>query len=101
MALAQPGGGPRSKGLLSAAPSSCPMGAGALSTSPTASRTKARPQCLRLPGTGAWVVRALRQDGPAWLETVWPMIERAITWCLRYQRQVEKSYGRSARRCPR
>ena len=44
------------------------------------------PNVCGYPATGAWWCAQLRQDGPAWLETVWPMIERAITWCLRYQR---------------
>jgi hypothetical protein len=44
------------------------------------------PNVCAYAATGAWWCAQLRPDGPAWLATVWPMIERAITWCLRYRR---------------
>ncbi len=36
--------------------------------------------------TGAWWCAQLSGDGPALLSGLWPIIERAITWCLGCQR---------------
>ena len=36
--------------------------------------------------TGAWWCAQLSEDGTALLELLWPMIERAVTWCVGYQR---------------
>ncbi len=44
------------------------------------------PNVCAYPATGAWWCARLSPDGPAFLEPLWPMIERAVTWCLRYQR---------------
>ena len=44
------------------------------------------PNVCAYPATGAWWCGQLSADGPAFLEPLWPMIERAVTWCLRYQR---------------
>jgi hypothetical protein len=44
------------------------------------------PNVCAYPATGAWWCAQLNEDGPALLEALWPMIERAITWCLGYQR---------------
>ena len=43
------------------------------------------PNVCAYPATGAWWCSQLG-GGPALLETVWPMIERAVNWCLGYQR---------------
>jgi hypothetical protein len=44
------------------------------------------PNVCAYPATAAWWCAQSRQDGAAWLEGIWPMVERAITWCLHYQR---------------
>ena len=43
------------------------------------------PNCCAYVATGAWWCAELG-GGTALLEAVWPMVERAINWCLRYQR---------------
>jgi hypothetical protein len=43
------------------------------------------PNVCAYPATGAWWCSQLG-GGTAWLEMVWPMIERAVNWCLGYQR---------------
>ena len=44
------------------------------------------PNVCAYPATGAWWCAQLRADGPEFLETLWPMVERAVSWCLGHQR---------------
>jgi hypothetical protein len=45
------------------------------------------PNVCAYPATAAWWCAQLSEDGPVLLEGWWPMIERAITWCLGFQRR--------------
>ena len=80
--------GPRSSGPSTGwRPTSCPTGAGARSTWPTASIEPRRDPnvCAYLGHRSVVVLRSCAATSArSW--PLWPMLERAISWCLRYQR---------------